>query len=238
MKNLRRVPLSPTAEQARRLGELHALFAMACNVLAAQVQQHRTWHRVTLHHMAYRGLRDQFPELGSQLACNAIYAVSRACHMVFQTPGSPVHLSLLGDGPLPRLVFPPTAPVYLDRRTLSLKQSRASLFTLDGRMRFDLALSPDDERAFNEQRLLEVVLRQRQGLHELCFALADQDEDVPEAQREALRISVLTDTWSSERPVGGPSMPTPHALADDVGREGMFVFPGAVQVKLGGEAQS
>lgn len=193
MKNVRRLPLTPTPEQRQRLQALHALFAGACNALALTVQAHRTWHRVTLHHMAYRELRAQFPALGSQLACNAIYAVSRACHMVFQTPGSPLHLSRLGEGPLPRLVFPPTAPVVLDRHTLSLKQGRASLFTLDGRMRFDLALTPDDERAFNGERLLEVVLRQRGAAHELCFAFAGRDEALPAAQREAVRATVLHD---------------------------------------------
>jgi hypothetical protein len=191
MKNVRHLLLSPTFEQRQRLLALHALFANACNEAALAVREHRTWHRVTLHHIAYRGLRDRFPELGSQLACNAIYAVSRACHMVFQSPASPLHLSRLGDGPLPRLVFLPTAPVMLDRHTLTLKQGRASMFTLDGRMRFDLALTPDDERAFNGERLLDVALRQRGQSHELCFAFAGRDEPVPAQQREALRASVL-----------------------------------------------
>jgi len=33
------------------------------------------------------------------------------------------------------------------------------MFTLDGRMRFQLALKPEDERAFHERKLFEITLK-------------------------------------------------------------------------------
>ncbi len=43
------------------------------------LHQTKVWNRVALHHLMYRNLRDQFPEMGSQMVCNAIYSVSRTC---------------------------------------------------------------------------------------------------------------------------------------------------------------
>ena len=49
-------------------------------------------------------------------------------------------------------------PVYFDRHTLSLKAGQLSMFTLDGRMRFQLALAAQDEERFHAQKLREIVL--------------------------------------------------------------------------------
>ena len=112
------VVLNATSEQIARLQALQQVFAQACNALAPVVQQARCWNRVTLHHMMYRALREQFPALGSQMVCNAIYSVSRAARLVFQHPDSPF---LIGRGgaaglqpvaPLPMLNFLPSAPVF------------------------------------------------------------------------------------------------------------------------------
>ena len=167
-----RIALTPSPEQHARLMALQSAFAQVCNELAPVVQQTRVWNRVALHHMAYKQMREQFPELGSQMVCNAIYSVSRACRTVFQTPGSPFHLSSLAGRPLPLLRFSDTCPVYFDRHTLSLKQGQASMYTLDGRMRFQLALRPQDEKAFHERKLLEIILQRRGPNFELSFVLA------------------------------------------------------------------
>jgi hypothetical protein len=155
------IPLTPSSEQAARLLALQAAFAQVCNALAPLVRQTRSWHRVTLHHLAYRSLRAQFPQIGSQMVCNAIYSVSRHCRGLFQSPNSPFHLSKLGDRPLPLLRFSESCPVYFDRHTLSLKDGVLSLYTLDGRMRFALKLDPQDEARFHEMKLREVVLNRQ-----------------------------------------------------------------------------
>jgi len=182
MRNLLRVRLDTSPEQRTRLLELQVAFARLCNALAPVVRDTRCWNRVALHHMTYKGLREQFPEIGSQMVCNAIYSVCRASRLVFQHPKSPFNLTRLGERPLPLLRFADSCPVYFDRHTLSLKAGQVSMYTLDGRMRFQLALRPEDEAAFHEQKLREIVLSQQAGGgFELAFSFAETDTDAADA---------------------------------------------------------
>lgn len=144
--------------QTERLIQLQQMFAQACNHLSPLVQQTRCWNRVALHHMAYRTLRESFPALGSQMACNAIYSVSRTCRALFQNRESPYALHKLGASPLPRLLFLPQSPVYFDRHTLSLKNGQVSMYTLDGRIKFNLPLDAAQEALFRNARLREIVM--------------------------------------------------------------------------------
>ncbi len=195
-----RVPLNTTSEQAAKLLQLQAAFAQACNALAPMVQKTRVWNRVALHHMAYKPLREQFPQMGSQMVCNAIYSVSRHSRMLFQHPQSPFHLSRLGDKGLPLLRFADTCPVYFDRHTLSLKDGQLSMYTLDGRMRFQLALKAEDEANFHEKKLREIVLtRRRDGsnIFELLFLFSqpdDQPDDADPATAAELPEYVMVET--------------------------------------------
>jgi hypothetical protein len=161
MNILLRVPLNTSAEQSSRLRALQAVFAQACNALAPIVQQTKVWNRVALHHLMYRNLRERFPELGSQMVCNAIYSVSRTSRLVFQSPQSPFNLSKLAGKPLPLLRFTDQCPVYFDRHTLSIKPGQLSLFTMDGRMRFDLTLEADKLALFEQTKLREMDPVQR-----------------------------------------------------------------------------
>jgi hypothetical protein len=180
MNLLLRIPLNTTPEQLARLQALQVAFARVCNALAPTVQQTRVWNRVALHHLTYRSLRAQFPEMGSQMVCNAIYSVSRTCRLVLQHPQSPFNLARLGGKPLPLLRFSDTCPVYFDRHTLSVKAGQLSMYTLDGRMRFALALKPEDEATFNEKKLREIVVSARaEGGFQLSFLFSDGQQDEP-----------------------------------------------------------
>lgn len=175
-----RIPLNTSPEQAQRLLALQQAFARVCNALAPLVQRTRVWNRVALHHLAYRSLREQFPDLGSQMVCNAIYSVSRTSRVVFQHPSSPFNLARLSDKPLPLLRFADSCPVYFDRHTLSLKAGQLSMFTLDGRMRFQLALQPEDEQRFHTCKLREIVLsRSSEGAYVLSFFFASEPNTEP-----------------------------------------------------------
>jgi len=192
MKTTLRVQLDASPEQAAKLRQLQAMFAKACNSLAPVVQQTKVWNRVALHHMAYKPLRAQFPEMGSQMVCNAIYSVSRHSRMLFQSPASPFSLAKLGDKPLPLLQFTDRAPVYFDRHTLSIKDGKLSMFTLDGRLRFQVGLSPEDERKFQEMKLREVVLSRagaERDRFELAFVFTEKDQE--EANAPANQVSEL-----------------------------------------------
>ena len=122
-------------------------------------------------------LREQFPAMGSQMVCNAIYSVSRHSRLLFQHPQSPFNLARLGDKPLPLLNFLDTSPVYFDRHTLSVKDGQLSMYTLDGRMRFHLALKPADEAIFHEKKLREIVLTRKTGNFELAFLFSDGEDE-------------------------------------------------------------
>ena len=165
------VPLATTPQQTASLVNLQAAFARACNALVPVVRERRCWNRVALHHLAYHALRARFPQLGSQMVCNAIYSVSRVCRLLFQHPQSPWHLSRLGDRPLPVIEFAPTAPVYFDRHTLSVKPEGVSMYTLDGRMRFSLTLPPAALQRFRHERLREIVLSRQEERFVLSFHL-------------------------------------------------------------------
>jgi hypothetical protein len=173
MNSLVSLRLNTTPEQSARLRALQIAFAEVCNALVPTVRETRIWNRVTLHHMTYKDLRERFPAVGSQMVCNAIYSVSRSCRMVFQTPGSPFHLSILGDKPLPMMRFMDTSPVYFDRHTLSLKSGQVSMYTLDGRMRFQLTLQPEDEAAFHQRKLFEIILKRSGDAYFLNFRFGD-----------------------------------------------------------------
>jgi hypothetical protein len=109
------------------------------------------------------------------MVCNAIYAVSRTSRMVFQMPASPFNLAKLGAKPLPLLQFADSCPVYFDRHTLSIKSTKLSLFTLDGRMHFELTLPESQLLLFKVAKLREISLtRKLNGVFELAFWLESQ----------------------------------------------------------------
>lgn len=190
MSTIVEVPLNTTPEQASRLRALQQAFSAVCNALAPVVRDTRCWNRVALHHMTYRGLRERFPQLGSQMVCNAIYSVSRTSRLLYQAPGSPFNVNRLGSAPLPLIKFMPTAPVYFDRHTLSIKAGHLSMFTLDGRMRFELEVSPEKEARFHTEKLQEIVLSSRADVFRLQFIFAPSADEVesalpdPDAGRE------------------------------------------------------
>jgi len=185
MKSRVHVHLMSTPGQTERLTRLQATFAAACNALSPLAAETRCWNRVALHHLAYKQLREAFPELGSQMVCNAIYSVSRACRAVYQHPTSPFNLARLEGKPLPTLRFAARSPVYFDRHTLSIKNGQASMFTLDGRMRFQIELSPEVTEHFRTTRLREILLGSKGEQFSLSFVFDDEQADDPVGKRGA-----------------------------------------------------
>ena len=133
MENKFIVRLTPKPDQLARLQALQANFVEICNAISPIVQATRCWNRVVLHHMVYHKMREQFPNTGSQMVCNAIYSVCRAARTILQHPKSPWNIDLNPDMQLP-------------------------MYTLDGRIRFDLSLSVQEQAMFHEEKLKEVLL--------------------------------------------------------------------------------
>jgi len=175
MNTVLSIPLNTSDDQGARLVALQSAFAEVCNAIAPTVQQTRCWNRVALHHLVYHSLRERFPQLGSQMVCNAIYSVSRTCRLVLQHPASPFNVAKRPGEPLPLLNFSPTSPVYFDRHTLSLKDGQLSMYTLDGRMRFHLDLKPEDLARFRADKLREIVLSRLPTGFQLAFVFSSEE---------------------------------------------------------------
>jgi hypothetical protein len=165
------VTLNTTTEQFARLRELQVVFAAVCNAISPIASGQRCWNRVALHHLTYKDMRARFPELGSQMVCNAIYAVSKTSRLIYQHPDSPFHVKKLGAQKLPTLKFSDICPVYFDSHTLTLNGEKLSMFTMDGRIKFLLTLSQVQQTALKTHRLGEISLSQNpHGQYMLTFA--------------------------------------------------------------------
>lgn len=173
MKSLVVLKLSMSEEQSLKLLELQKTFALACDEAAIFVTRSRSWHRVTLHHLAYKTLRQKFPTLGSQMVCNAIYAVSKACKEIFQEPGGQWANIGKSGSPLPILKFSETTPVFFDKHTLTLKKKELSLFTLGGRMKIQVQLSKEMEEKLRCEKLKELSLLQIKKTFHLRFVFGE-----------------------------------------------------------------
>lgn len=187
------IRLHANAEQLQRLQALQQNFVELCNAISPIMQAHHCWNRVILHHMVYHQLRKQFPHTGSQMICNAIYSVCRMARMVLQHPQSPWNVDRNPTVSLPKILFLPQSPVFFDRHTLNLKGNQLSMYTLDGRIRFDLSLSAQEQKMFHEEKLKEVLLLNDQegfSLH-FHFGLEGESTKMPMAIDVPNNIQVL-----------------------------------------------
>ena len=169
MGNQFTIQLTPSEDQLLRLDALQQNFIEVCNAIYPVVQASRCWNRVVLHHMVYHKMRAQFPNTGSQMICNCIYAVCQVVRLVFQHPKSPWNINQQPNQLLPKIIFLPQSPVYFDRHTLDLKGSILSLYTLDGRLKFNLNLTDFEQKTFQKEKLKTVLLVKNQEGFSLHF---------------------------------------------------------------------
>jgi hypothetical protein len=160
------VQLHVNDEERARLVALQQAFSEICNALVPVVCQTRCWNRVGLHHLTYHALRTRFPRMGSQMVCNAIYSVSRAYRIAPRA----------AEKPLPFLKFLPSAPVFFDRHTISIKDDQLSMYTLDGRIRFGFAVPQKILDVFSQERLREIVLHRQGETFSLSFCMQGENE--------------------------------------------------------------
>jgi hypothetical protein len=205
MKSVTHIQLTISEDLSARLSRLQAEFARACNYVAPIAKANHCWNRVTLHHLSYRQVREHFPELGSQMACNAIYSVCRSYRLLLSHPQSPFFGKKIKEGDLPQIAFLPHSPVFFDRHTLSLQKSTLSLFTLEGRLRFGIALSAEDEQRFRSEKLREIQLLGQGGQYRMSLYF-DAAEPAQSADSESPwpDYVVLTDLVAGD----------PHIQAD------------------------
>jgi putative transposase len=127
MKRTISIRLQTTKEQFEKLFHLREAFLSVCNELTTFVVENRCWNRVALHHLSYSKTRANSP-LGSQMVCNAIFAVCKAYK----------NRNILKDEIIPQIRFHKNRSVHFDKRTYSIKGDCISLYTLEGRIKIKM----------------------------------------------------------------------------------------------------
>ena len=160
------VALEMDSDAFEKLRRTQDLFRRACNLLVEIVcedaeRKLRLWQRYNLHHAGYYLVRETVPELGAQLTCNAIRAVSAA------------YQSILANNPkytkdkklaLPKIVFK-NIGIHLDARTLSFSQdhSSATVFTSQKRVCVQLCPGAFQQEILNGGKWRECELVYKRG---------------------------------------------------------------------------
>ena len=176
MKSIVQLQLTPPPELAAQLIQLQASFADACNAISVVAANNKCWNRVTLHHLVYHDMRDKFSELGSQMVCNAIYAVSRAYRIVHaqqvlkNSKVDPTSAQM-------KIAFLASSPVFFDKKTMSLTKNKLSLFTMQGRIYFDVEISKEDQETFLSGKIKEVTLQNQGQAFILSFHFSEAEKN-------------------------------------------------------------
>lgn len=143
MKRTVAMKLTVPEEELKALIELQTIFSQACNFVADIASNAKEFNRVKLHHLSYYLLKQHYPQLGAQMSCNAIAKVSQA----FQASKG-----------RRKVTFKEGISVHFDKRTYSLKNNILSLFTLQGRIRLKLEISPYHQAYLSQGMMREAEL--------------------------------------------------------------------------------
>jgi len=162
--------LGVSAAQGAALAALQAAFAQACRHVSALAATHQCRNRVQLHHLGYYALRGRFPQLGAQMACNAVAAVSAAYTAYFAN-----HPAAKATA-WPLRQFRENGAVPFDKRTSTLKGQAVSLFPLNGRTVVPMVLGARQQALLAAGAAKEAELVRRGGRFSLHLArdLADR----------------------------------------------------------------
>ena len=139
MKRTISIKLEPTKEQTDQLCNLREAFLSACNQLVPFVTEHHCWNRVALHHLSYKSIREH-SGLGSQMVCNAIFAVCKAYK----------NRNILKGEEIPKIQFHKNRSVHFDKRTYSIKGNILSLYTLEKRIKVSMRMGTFQQYYFSK----------------------------------------------------------------------------------------
>jgi hypothetical protein len=88
--------------------------------------------------------------------------------------------------------FLPNSPVFFYRHTLSLKDGCLSLFTLDGRLKFQLEVSAQVEETLANGKLKEIVMFQDAKVYVLRLVVGEGEPGKAPPALEAPELRVVT----------------------------------------------
>jgi IS605 OrfB family transposase len=139
MKRTISIKLLTTPQQHAMFVELQHLFATACNLIVPVSVANHNYNRVSLHHSVYYKIREQLPQIGSQMVCNSIYSVCKSYKTLVSN--NPIYKKQQ----LPVINFKNTSSVHFDKKTYTLAKDSISLYTLQGRTKVKLNLGQFQE---------------------------------------------------------------------------------------------
>lgn len=164
MKRTISIKLEVSKEHGERLKRLVESFASSCNLIVPFVVEHRCWNRVALHHLVYRKIRESSP-LGSQMVCNAIFAVCKAYK----------NRCIPKEEVVPTIEFRKNRSVHFDKRTYSIKGDSLSLYTLEGRITVKMRMGSFQQSYFAKgvPKEAEVIYKKGKWFFNLVLELPE-----------------------------------------------------------------
>ena len=137
------VVLDMDSDAFEKLQRTQELFRRACNLLVDIIREDtekklRLWQRYNLHHAGYYRVREAVPELGAQLVCNAVRAVSAAYKTLLSNNSKYAKDKKLE---LPKIVFK-NVGIHLDARTLTFSKDRTTATVFTSQKRVSVRLCP------------------------------------------------------------------------------------------------
>lgn len=164
MKRTISIRLETTKEQSEKLHALRETFLSVCNQLVPFVMENRCWNRIALHNLSYSKIRASSP-LGSQMVCNAIFAVCKAYK----------NRSIVKDEVVPQIQFHKNRSVHFDKRTYSIKGDRLSLYTLESRITVKMRLGSFQQSYFSQgiPKEAELIFKKGHWYFNLVLDLPD-----------------------------------------------------------------
>lgn len=146
------IRLNISKEENGLLLELRDAFLSACNAIVPTVVEHRCWNRVALHNLTYSRIRAA-SFLGSQMVCNAIFAVCKAYK----------NRNILKQETVPTIQFRKNRSIHFDKRTYSIQGNTLSLYTLNGRIRVSMKMGAFQNTYFSQGIPKEAELILKKG---------------------------------------------------------------------------
>ncbi len=164
MKRTISIKIKVAAEDSQELFKLGHHFVSACNEIVPFAMEYRCWNRVALHHLCYSKIRMESP-LGSQMVCNAIFAVCKA----YKNRG------IEKSEEVPKIQFRKNASVHFDKRTYSIKGKILSLYTLGKRIKVEMRMSDFQEQYFAQgiPKEAELICKKEKWFFNLVLDLPD-----------------------------------------------------------------
>lgn len=164
MKRTISIKLETIKEQEAQLFNLQEAFLFACNQLVPFVTEHRCWNRVALHNLSYKNIREQ-SALGSQMVCNAIFAVCKAYK----------NRNILKEEEVPKIQFHKNRSVHFDKRTYSIKGNILSLYTLEKRIKVPMRMGAFQHSYFSKgvPKEAELICKKGSWYFNLVLELPD-----------------------------------------------------------------